>query len=92
MALTAVAKVLSHASEWSALSTETKTEILDQGDPAQNHPVGLQPLDAFPARRRGQSDSVADLGHGERGVLLQHGQDLTVDGVEATVGFMKLNG
>ena len=46
----------------------------------------------FQHGRRGQPDPVADLGDGEGGVLLQHGQDLAVDGVEAAVGFMKLNG
>ena len=38
-----------------------------------------------------KSDPIADLGDGEGGVLLQHGQDLAVDGVEAAAGFMKLN-
>ena len=34
----------------------------------------------------------ADLGDRQGGVLLQHGQDLAVDGVEAAVGFRELNG
>ena len=48
-----------------------------------DHAVGLQPLDALPARRRGQADAAADLGDRERGVLLHHGEDLAVDGVHA---------
>ena len=33
------------------------------------------------------SDPVLDLGDRQRGVLLQHGQDLAIDGIEAAVGF-----
>jgi hypothetical protein len=64
----------------------------DQCDPAQDHPVGLQPLDPFPAWRRGQPDAVADLGDGEGGVPLQHRQNLAVDGVEAAVRLENLSG
>ena len=63
--------------------------LVDQRDPAQDHAVGLQPLDALPAWRRGQPDPVADLGDGKRGVLLQHGQDLAVDGIEPAVGLVE---
>jgi hypothetical protein len=66
--------------------------LVDQRDPAQDHAVGLQPLDALPARRRGQPDPVADLGDRQRGILLQHRQDLAVDGIEPAVGLVKLNG
>src|SRR3979411_3100873 len=121
MALTALAKVFSQASEWSELSTETKTEIpspilfwstsatrrrmtpsasslwmrFQHGveDSPTRSPIsatdreacgacGLQPLEAFPAWRRGQPDAVADLGNRQRGVLLQHHQDLAIDSVE----------
>jgi hypothetical protein len=54
-----------------------------QCDAAQNHAVGFQPLQPLPARRRGQSDALADLGNGERGVLLHHGENLAVDGVHS---------
>ena len=67
-------------------NAEPDLVLIDQRDPAQNHAVGLEPLDTLPAGRRGQPDPVADLGDGERGVLLQHGQDLAVDGIEAAAG------
>ena len=73
-------------------NSEPDLVLIDQGHPAQDHPVGLEPLDPFPARRRGQPDPVADLGHRQRGVLLEHRQDLAVDGVKTAVGFVKLNG
>ena len=66
--------------------------LIDQRDPAQDDAVGLEPLDALPAGRRGQPDPVADLGDGQRGVLLEHRQDLAVDGIEATVGLGELDG
>ena len=66
--------------------------LVDQRDPAQDHAVGLQPLDALPAGGRRQPDPVADLGNRQGGVLLQHGQDFAVDGIEAAAGFMNLNG
>ena len=66
--------------------------LVDQGDPAQDDAVGLQPLDALPARRRGQPDPVADFGDGQRRILLQHRQNFAVDGVEPSLGFPQLNG
>ena len=73
-------------------NAEPDLVLVDQRDPAQDDAVGFQPLDALPARRRGQPDPVADLGDGQRGILLQHRQDLAVDGVEAAVGLVELNG
>ena len=66
--------------------------LVDQRHPAQDHAIGLQPLDALPARGRRQTDPVADLGDGQGGVLLQHGQDLAVDGVEAAVRLVEVDG
>ena len=66
--------------------------LVDQRDPAQDDAVGFQPLDALPARRRGQPDPVADLGDRQRGIVLQHRQDFAVDGVKAAVGFENVNG
>ena len=66
--------------------------LVDQRDPAQDDAVGFQPLDALPARRRGQPDPVADLGDRQRGIVLQHREDFAVDGVKAAVGFENVNG
>ena len=72
---------------------QKRVAVIDQRNPAQDHAIGFQPLDAFPARRRRQSDPIADLGDRQRGVLLQDHQDLAVDGVEAAaIGFLNLNG
>ena len=73
-------------------NAEPDLVLIDQRDPAQDHAVGLEPLDALPAGGRGQADPVADLGDGEGGVLLQHGQDFAVDRIEAAAGVGKLNG
>ena len=73
-------------------NAEPDLVLVDQRHPAQDHAVGLQPLDALPARRRRQPDPVADLGDGQRGVLLQHGQDFAVDGVKPAVGLVKRDG
>ena len=73
-------------------NAEPDLVLVDQRDPAQDHSVGFQPLDALPAGGRGQPDPVADLGDGKGGVLLQHGQDFAVDGIEAAAGVRKLNG
>ena len=56
---------------------------VDQRDALGDDAVGLQPLDALPARRRRQADALADFGDRERGVLLHHGEDLAVDGVHS---------
>ena len=55
--------------------------LIDQRDALLDHAVGFEPLDALPARRRGQPDPVADLGDRKRGILLQHRENLAVDGV-----------
>ena len=73
-------------------NTESDLVLVDQRDPAQDDAVGFQPLDPLPARRRGQSDPVADLGDRQRGILLQHGQNLAVDGVEPAIGLKNVNG
>src|ERR1700733_13729385 len=73
-------------------NAEPDLVLVDQGDAAQDHPVGFQPLDPLPARRRRQSDPVADPGDGKRSVFLEHRQDLAVDGIEAAVGFVELDG
>jgi len=54
--------------------------------PAQDDAIGLQPLDTFSSRGvEEQANAVADLGDGQGGILLQHGQDLAVDGVEPAI-------
>ena len=73
-------------------NTEPDLVLVDQRDPTQDDPVGLQPLDPLPARRRGQPHPVADLGDRERGIFLQHRQNLAIDGIKAAVGLVKLNG
>ena len=62
---------------------EPELVLIDQGDAFLDHAVGFEPLDALPARRRGQADAAADLGNRKRGVLLQHRENLAVDGVHA---------
>jgi hypothetical protein len=66
--------------------------LIDQRDAAQDHAVGLQPLDTFPARGGGQPHPIADLGDGQRSVLLQHGENLAVDGVEPATLLNGVNG
>ncbi len=56
---------------------------IDQRDAARDDAVGLQPLQPLPARRRRQADTLADFGDGQRGVLLDDGEDLSVDGIHA---------
>jgi len=73
-------------------NTKPDLVLVDQRDPAQDYPVGFQPLDALPARRRRQSHPVADLGDGQRSIFLKHRQNLAVDGVEAPVRLVDLNG
>src|SRR5262245_65017644 len=60
---------------------EAELVLVDERYPALNHAVGFEPLDALPARRRGQPHPAADLGHRERGIVLQQGEDLAVYGV-----------
>ena len=69
---------------------EPELVLIDQRDAPLDHAVGLEPLDALPARRRGQPDPAADLGDRERGILLQEAENLAVDGVHAEAsGFGK---
>ena len=65
--------------------------LIDERNPAQDDPVGFQPLNALPARCRGQSDPVANLGNRQRGIFLKHRQDFTIDGVEPAVRLMERN-
>jgi len=75
MALTASAKVFSHAPMIGALdrdehgNAEADLVLVDEGHPALDHAIGFQALDCLPARRRRQSYPVADLGDGQRGVI-----------------------
>jgi len=45
--------------------TEADLVLVDQRDALLDHAVGLEPLNALPARRGRQADAVADLGHRE---------------------------
>ena len=58
---------------------------VDDGDALLDHALGFQLLDALPAGRRGQTDAIADFSNRERRVLLQHAEDLPVDGVHAKI-------
>ena len=57
--------------------------LIDQRHAAGDDALGLELLQALPAWRRRQTDALADLGDGQGGVLLHHGEDLAVDGVHA---------
>jgi hypothetical protein len=56
--------------------------LVDQRHPAQDHAVGLEPLDALPARALGQADALCDLGRRKRSVPLEDGEDAPVIIVE----------
>ena len=53
--------------------------LIDDGKPALDHAVGPE-LQALPAGCR-QADALADLGHGQRRILLNDGEDLAIDGI-----------
>src|SRR5262249_48823379 len=59
--------------------------LVHQRHAAQDDVLGLEPLDPLPARGGREPDLLTDFGDGQGGVLLQDGQDLAVDGVEAAV-------
>ena len=60
---------------------EAELVLVDQRHPLLDHPVRFEALDPLPARRRGQAHPVADLGHRERGIVLQQRENLAVDRV-----------
>ena len=94
IAVTVLAKRSSQSCEWSPVSIETKTLMLqpdavliDQRDALLDDAVGLEPLNAFPARRRGQADPGADFGHRQRSVFLQNGKDFPIYGIHEMIFF-----
>ena len=62
--------------------------LVHDRDPLLDHAVGLEPLNPLPARRRGQADPLADLGDGQRGVLLQGQEDFAINGIHAAPGIL----
>src|SRR5690606_22681246 len=52
---------------------------IKQRHPPLDHPLFLKFLDAPPARGRRKPHPLCDIGHGERGVLLQKAQYLAVE-------------
>jgi hypothetical protein len=59
--------------------------LINERDPFENDAIGLQPLDPFPARGRGQADSGADFGNRKRGILLQNSKDFPVNRIHEPV-------
>ena len=57
--------------------------LVDQSDPLGDDPFRFEPLNAFPARGRGETDQAADLRYRMRGILLEHGQNFAVDGIHS---------
>ena len=62
--------------------SETDLVLIDQRDLAFDDAIGLQALNPLLARRRGQADTLANFGDRQRRILLQHRQDLAIDGVD----------
>src|SRR6185312_13462874 len=57
---------------------------IEQGDAPRNDAGGLELLDAPPAGRGGEAGAAGDLLDGQRAILLQAGEDSTVDIVHAS--------
>ena len=55
---------------------------MQHGDAPVDDPIGLEALDALPARGLRQADPLADGGDGERGVVLQQPEDLQIDRIQ----------
>jgi hypothetical protein len=70
-------------------NAEPDLVLVHQRHPAGDDAIGLEPLDPFPARCRRQPDPVADLGDGQRGILLKYPQNLAIDGIDTARGFGK---
>jgi len=65
------------------LEPQAQTLAVQDGHATLDDPRVLQPLDAPPARRRGQSDRIGDLGDGQSGVVLDEVEDLGIHSVES---------
>ncbi|MCY1440807.1 hypothetical protein D9M71_570960 [compost metagenome] len=64
------------------LRVQANLLAVQQGHLLADHPFFLQPLDAPPARRLRQADAFGDLGGGQRGFLLQQGEDSLIVGIQ----------
>ena len=67
------------------LRVEPDFLAVQQGDLAADHALLLEPLNTPPAWRLRQADLLGNLCTGERGILLQQGQDAAVVGVQLIV-------
>jgi hypothetical protein len=66
--------------EWEAVRMDLGVDLdrIEQRHAPANNAVFLHLLDTPPTGRRGKADLLRQIGNGQRGILLQNAQNLTV--------------